>query len=44
MNTSGTITLRIPKDPRWTMYNGWNGSLTQLPVSGLPVQNFPMDP
>ncbi|QLQ08005.1 MAG: tandem-95 repeat protein [Anaerolineae bacterium] len=38
-NTSGTITLRIPKDPRWTMYNGWNGSFTQLPVSGIPVQN-----
>ena len=39
VNTSGLITLRIPKDSRLTLPTGWNGSLTQLPVSGLPVQN-----
>jgi protocatechuate 3,4-dioxygenase beta subunit len=39
INTSGLITLRIPKDPRWVMLPGWNPTFTQLPVSGLPVQN-----
>ncbi len=39
INTTGLITLRIPKDPRWVMLPGWNPSFTQLPVSGLPVQN-----
>jgi hypothetical protein len=39
VNTTGLITLRIPKDPRWVMLPGWNPTLTQLPGSGLPVQN-----
>jgi hypothetical protein len=39
INTAGLITLRIPKDPRWVMLPGWNPTFTQLPVSGLPVQN-----
>ncbi len=37
-NTSGTITLRVPKDSRWTL-TSWNPGLTALPVSGKPVQN-----
>jgi len=39
VNTTGLITLRIPKDARWVMLPGWNPTMTQLPVSGLPVQN-----
>ena len=37
-NTSGTITLRVPKDSRWTL-TSWNTGLTTLPVSGKSVQN-----
>jgi hypothetical protein len=40
VDTSGTIRLRVPKDSRWTM-NNWAAeqNLTQLPVSGKPVDN-----
>jgi hypothetical protein len=39
VNTTGLITLRIPKDTRWVMNPGWAPAMTQLPGSGLPVQN-----
>jgi hypothetical protein len=37
-DTEGTITLRIPKDFRWTLTN-WSQNATTLPVSGRPVDN-----
>ena len=40
IDTAGRITLRIVKDPRWVMLPDWNSALTQLPKSGLPVQNL----
>ncbi|MFT6155988.1 MAG: hypothetical protein ACI9I4_000888 [Neolewinella sp.] len=36
-DTSGTITVRIPKDPRWLHI--WDSTATSLPVSGNPLNN-----
>jgi len=37
-DTTGTITLRVPKDNRWTM-TLWDPGATSLPVSGFTVNN-----
>ena len=37
-DTTGTITLRVPKDNRWTM-TLWDPSATTLPVTGFTVNN-----
>lgn len=37
-DTSGAITLRIPKDSRWSI-TSWDPNLESLPVSGKSVQN-----
>ncbi|MFT5654730.1 MAG: hypothetical protein ACI9XU_000444 [Arenicella sp.] len=36
-NTSDTITVRIPKDGRWS--HAWSSNATSLPVSGKPLNN-----
>ncbi len=35
VNTSGTITVYIPKDPRWILTDGYNGSLSLLGTVAL---------
>jgi protocatechuate 3,4-dioxygenase beta subunit len=38
VDTSGTITVRVPKDFRWTL-TAWDPNATSLPVSARPLDN-----